>query len=176
MSNKSIKSPYGIISVASNRAIFLIKLTSCLLCLLLIAGCQKPQAYDSQGHLVRIADFRGKWVLINYWATWCNACMAEISILNKLATAYSDKVVVLGVNYDHLDNSALAELREEYEVKYRFFSNFPMEKYGVEEIADIPVTFIINPEGNLVQTLHGAQTLEKFQSLLSLPPTKYFNG
>jgi thiol-disulfide isomerase/thioredoxin len=168
--------PYYLIRVASSREFFLIKLVSCLFCLLLISGCQKPQAYDSQGRLVRITDFRGKWVIINYWATWCSSCMAEIPTLNKLATYYADKVVVFGVNYDRLANPILEELREEYQVSYRFFSEFPMEKYGVKEITDIPVTFIISPEGNLVQTLHGTQTLERFQTLLSLPPMKYFNG
>lgn len=138
----------------------------------LVAGC-KPDAVDSTGHAINISDYRGKWVVINYWATWCGPCISEIPTLNKLSQSYKNQVVVLGVNADNLDDAQLQRLAEEYGVTYAFLGKFPMEKWGISQIPTIPVTFVIDPKGNLVKTLQGPQTFENFQSLLHLPALTY---
>ena len=55
---------------------------------------------DLQGKVWRLADLRGKAVLINFWATWCEPCQAEMPSLQALAQAYGpEKLVVLAVNF-----------------------------------------------------------------------------
>jgi thiol-disulfide isomerase/thioredoxin len=137
----------------------------------LLTGCA-PDAVDIYGRPIRISDYRGKWVVINYWATWCSPCIAEIPDLNKLARYYKGKVVVLGVNISNLTNQELKDLREDYEVEYPFLSHFPIEKWG-GEYENIPVTYILNPKGKLYQTLTGPQTLANFQAIMNLPPITY---
>src|SRR5262245_56226241 len=84
-----------------------------------LSGCA-PDSVDAYGHPIRISNYRGKWVVINYWATWCTSCVSEIPALNDLAKYYQDKVVVLGVNVDDLSNQTLRNLGRDYRVKYPF--------------------------------------------------------
>jgi thiol-disulfide isomerase/thioredoxin len=138
---------------------------------MLICACA-PDAVDSHGRPIRISDYQGKWVVINYWATWCGPCIQEIPDLNKLAKYYRDKVVVLGVNFDQLNNAILNDLAQEYGVSYLFLSRFPIEKWS-EKPVTIPVTYILDPHGKLFKILKGPQKIENFQSLMSLPPINY---
>jgi thiol-disulfide isomerase/thioredoxin len=59
---------------------------------------------DLRGNLVRLSDFRGKVVLINFWATWCSACLTEIGDLNALQKRLGDRLVILGIALDGVPN------------------------------------------------------------------------
>jgi thiol-disulfide isomerase/thioredoxin len=65
-------------------------------------GTQAPEfsLRDSNGKLVALSDFRGRKVMINFWATWCPPCVEEMPMLDALATARSDDLVVLGIAED----------------------------------------------------------------------------
>ncbi|MBA2653685.1 MAG: TlpA family protein disulfide reductase [Gammaproteobacteria bacterium] len=139
--------------------------------LIFFEGCT-PDALDIYGRPIRISDYRGKWIVINYWATWCVPCIQEIPELNKLAKYYKHKVIVLGVNVDNLSDSVLRNLSQGYQVNYPFLSSFPIEKWGGKP-DDLPVTYIIDPHGKLSHTLHGPQKLENFQAVMSLPAVTY---
>jgi thiol-disulfide isomerase/thioredoxin len=137
----------------------------------LLFGC-KPDAVDSYGRPIRMSDYKGKWVVISYWATWCPTCIREIPELIKLKTYYP-QVIILGVNPDNLDNKVLRDFAEEYDVNYPFLSHFPIEDWSGKTTSELPVTYIISPEGKLYQTLLGPQTLANFQSVMHLPPVTY---
>jgi thiol-disulfide isomerase/thioredoxin len=137
----------------------------------LVSGCA-PDSIDDYGHPIRISDYRGKWVVINYWATWCNPCIREIPALNDLAKYYKDKVVVLGVNVDNLSNQILRNLGQDYRVKYPFLRAFPIQRWGGKP-QSIPVTYILDPKGRLYKTLTGPQTLANFQAAMNLPSITY---
>ena len=59
---------------------------------------------DLRGNVVHLSDFRGKVVLVNFWATWCSACFTEIGALNALQKRLGDRVVVLGIALDGVPN------------------------------------------------------------------------
>jgi len=143
-----------------------------ILAILILAGCH-PDAVDSAGRSISLSDYKGRWVVINYWTTWCAPCIAENPDLVKLAKYYSAQVVVLGVNLDHLDNRVLQDLRQKYRINYPLLGSFPIEKFGAAQPTSLPITFIFNPEGKLYTTLSGQQTLTNFQAVLSLPPITY---
>ncbi|HZI95052.1 MAG TPA: TlpA disulfide reductase family protein, partial [Patescibacteria group bacterium] len=54
--------------------------------------------YDLKGHQVLLESFRGKPVLLHFWATWCQHCRTEMPLLEQTARAHAGKLVVLGVN------------------------------------------------------------------------------
>jgi thiol-disulfide isomerase/thioredoxin len=60
---------------------------------------------DLNGKLVRLSDFRGKVVLLNFWATWCTACLAEIPELIELQQKYSSRIIVCGISLDGVSDS-----------------------------------------------------------------------
>ena len=54
--------------------------------------------YDAEGNAVKLSDFSGKPVVINFWATWCGYCVQEMPAFEKIAAEYSDKVVFMMIN------------------------------------------------------------------------------
>lgn len=54
--------------------------------------------YDAEGNAVKLSDFSGKPVVINFWATWCGYCVREMPAFEKIATEYSDEVVFMMIN------------------------------------------------------------------------------
>lgn len=58
-----------------------------------------------EGRLVRLSDFRGKVVLMNFWTTWCSACVGEMPALVALQKKHGDKLVILGVSLDYVPDS-----------------------------------------------------------------------
>lgn len=142
-----------------------------LLLTCLLTGCG-PDAVDIYGRQIRMSNYRGRWVIVNYWATWCAPCITEINELIKLKQSYP-QVVILGVNPDSLDKDVLVQLAQEYGVNYDWLSSFPIESYGGKTPSQLPVTYIFSPSGKLYQTLSGPQTVANFQSVMNLPPITY---
>jgi len=60
---------------------------------------------DQRGRLIRLSSFRGQVVVLNFWTTWCTACVGEIPALVALQRQYSDRVVILGVSLDYVPDS-----------------------------------------------------------------------
>ncbi len=131
--------------------------TACLALLLLLAGCQPPAG--PVGNAALLESLRGQWVVINYWAKWCKPCIEEIPELNALDREHDD-ITVLGVNYDGATGEDLATQLRELRVAFPTLEQDPAELLGQPRPSVLPTTFIINPEGALVQALIGPQTLE----------------
>lgn len=123
---------------------------------------------DLDGKTVNLSDYKGKWVVVNYWATWCPPCVVEIPELVAFHEANKDKnAVVIGVNHqdDPVDHvKAFADER---------FINYPVvRKPGVLSngtpfgaLKGLPTTYMINPEGEVIAARTGLvdqQLLENF--------------
>jgi len=58
---------------------------------------------DTQGHIHHLADYRGKWVLVNFWATWCAPCLEELPSLSALYNAHKDTdLIVIALQWNTL--------------------------------------------------------------------------
>jgi thiol-disulfide isomerase/thioredoxin len=134
----------------------------------LTACSTKPGAsfVTSQSKTITLASLKGKWVFVNYWADWCKPCIKEMPALEKLAEQNKNNVVVVGVNFDELDNASLNKSAKRFGVTYALTSHFPIQQFGVKDIETIPVTFVFNPEGKLVKTLDGPKSLTDFTKVL----------
>ena len=130
------------------------------LCLVLLAGCEQPdgQLLDASGAAqgFNFDQWRGQWVLINYWAEWCAPCRREIPELNELDQR-SD-VQVLGVNFDGLQGDKLAQVVSKMQVQFPTLLSDPGPRFAVTRPTVLPVTLLIGPDGELRKTLRGPQT------------------
>ena len=117
-----------------------------------LTGCQSDKT-------VAIDNYRGQWVVVNYWAEWCKPCIKEIPELNDLNSQNAD-VTVLGVNFDGAVGDELARQLDELKVAFETLPYDPSAELGIERPRALPTTVIISPEGDLKEVLIGPQTQE----------------
>lgn len=107
---------------------------------------------DLDGNTVSFADLKGKVVLVNYWATWCPPCRAEIPDLVKLQDKYRDKLVILGISED--EDATPQEVKAfavAQKMNYPVIMNTPELSKSFKGVSALPTTFVIDPEGKIRQ-------------------------
>ena len=134
----------------------------------LFFSCSKPDLRVFEGDNVFLSDLKGKWIIFNYWADWCPPCIKEIPELNNLQRNYSNKLKVFLINFDMLEGEELNQQLKKFNVKVDSLLSDPSAIYKWVIPENLPVTFIINKNGDLEHTLVGPQTEEEIISLLSL--------
>lgn len=133
----------------------------------LLAGCTEEYGIDQHGQKVTAASLDGQWLLINYWATWCAPCRAEIGELNQLARQLQGQPVsVLGVNFDGLQGAELSKASADLGIAYRVLAEDPAARWQLPRAEVLPVTYIVGPEGVLRERLLGEQTAAGLQARL----------
>lgn len=124
---------------------------------------------DMSGQKISFSDLQGKWVLINYWASWCQPCIDEISELNHFYEKNKkNNVALFAVNYEALPVDMQQQLIKQFDIKYPSLQQDPARALRLGNIRGVPVTFIFNPQGQLSDTLYGGQTAESLKEALAL--------
>ena len=122
-------------------------------------------AQGIDGKSVSLSDFRGKWVIVNYWATWCPPCLDEIPELVALHEANSGKLVVLGVAYEEVNSDYLKEFVESHLMSYPVVRMDPVPVTKLGPVMGLPTTYIISPQGERMARQEGPVTqvaIEKY--------------
>ena len=125
---------------------------------LLLASCQQPEFFDTQGRGYQYTDLEGKWLIINYWATWCGPCIKEIPELNKIAHEHDDELNVFGVNFDQPDPEDMQAQVNKMGIEFPVFVTDPAAKLGYAVPDVLPTTYVFSRDGALHATLIGPQT------------------
>lgn len=122
------------------------------------------------GETVKLSDFIGKKVIINFWTTWCPPCQEEIPELQKFyAESMNDEeVVLLGLNItsDDLGIDVIHQFKEYYGITYPILLDEKREITNSYEILTIPTTFIVDEKGNLEKQIIGPLTNEMLNELI----------
>ena len=134
--------------------------------MLLLTACSQPDFLDVEGNGIQKADLDKKWLIINYWATWCAPCRAEIPELNELSVEQKEKLNLLGVNFDQSPMSKLPQEVRQMKIEFPVFQVDPAERFGIKVPEVLPTTYIFSPGGQLVKTLVGPQTKESLLSII----------
>lgn len=140
--------------------------TICIYLLCVTATHAGSMLQDMDGHQVSLSSLRGKWVLINYWASWCQTCIDEIPELNRF---YADNknIALFAVNYDALSLHMQQQLITQFNIRYPSLQQDPAKILKLGDIRGVPVTFIFNPQGELTNTLYGGQTSESLYEAIA---------
>lgn len=122
---------------------------------------------DNQGNEIALSSLKGKWVYINYWASWCPTCLDEIPEFNRFYKANKKQEFALyAVNFDGLSEAKQNALSRRFKISYPSLLRDPSDALHLGDIRGIPVTFVINPQGELVKTLYGGQTAKSLQEVM----------
>jgi thiol-disulfide isomerase/thioredoxin len=107
---------------------------------------------DLSGKRLAFADLRGKVVLVNFWATWCPPCRAEIPDLIKLQDKYRDKLVILGISEDEeISPQEVKAFADAQKMNYVVAMSTPEISKIFKGVSALPTTFVIDPDGKIQQ-------------------------
>lgn len=128
--------------------------------------------HDLDGNLWRLDERRGRVVMVNYWATWCPPCRAEMPGLVRLANDYrAADLEVVGISFDE-DAGAIRSFIEEYKVPYPIL--LPIDKMNHTLVVEVlPTTVLYDRQGRVAKLYTGAVSEAVFradvESLLGEP-------
>lgn len=106
------------------------------------------------GQDVSLSDYRGKWVLLNFWASWCEPCRAEAPAIEEFSRRNRGDVVVIGM--DSKENTPDAEdFAHEYGLSYLLLHDGPGELMGDYNVKGLPESFLIDPDGKIAYIYRG---------------------
>lgn len=122
---------------------------------------------DLNGEIVRLSDYSGKVVFVNFWATWCPPCRAEIPYFIELISEYGeDGFVVLGIDLDPRDFSKVPDFVKKQGINYPVL----YDNKGISDlyggIQYIPTTFVVNRNGKIVEQIQGSRPKADFERIL----------
>jgi len=123
---------------------------------------------DMNGKMHALADYRGKWIIVNYWATWCPPCQEEIPDLVSFHESHKDEdAVVLGINYEDVGKEQLAAFVDSFMISYPILRSEPQASTPLGSIPGLPTTYIIAPDGSPVARQVGPVTKKQLDDYIA---------
>lgn len=104
------------------------------------------------GEAITLSDLRGQWVLLNFWATWCPPCVAEMPYLQRLAD--DSNIAVLGVNF-HESPAAVNRFLTDHAITFPILMNPDQVTIIFYQARSLPRTILINPDGLIALRIIG---------------------
>ena len=127
---------------------------------------------DTTGKSHTLAGYKGKWVLVNYWATWCPPCLEEIPDLIALHENKKNNLVVIGVAMDYRNAKQVTDFADGLLVEYPIVLGTPQVVSQIGPVQGLPTTYLFNPEGKMVAQQVGLITRAAVESYIAGKPSR----
>ena len=120
-----------------------------------------------QGKRIQLSDYRGKWVLVNFWATWCPPCREEMPDLAKLHLAHKDRdLVVIGVAMDEAVPERVMRFVERHHVPYPIVLGDAAQAEQIGSVEVLPTSYLYDPAGKLRSYQQGVITSDSVEAYI----------
>jgi peroxiredoxin len=120
---------------------------------------------DADGRTVRLSDYKGKVVLLNFWATWCHPCRMEIPWFIELEKENKDRgFAVIGISMDEEGWDAVKPFQKELRVNYRMLMGTDMVAHLFGGVDALPTSFILDRQGRIASTHVGLASKSDYEN------------
>ncbi len=124
---------------------------------------------DTNGNIHTDESTKGKYLVVNFWATWCPPCLKEIPAFVEFYEKNIDTVLILGLDYEQANKKAIEDFTDTFMVSYPII--LFDEKNGPQfadfgEVFGMPTTYVYNPEGMLVDFKMGEMDIESLEEAI----------
>jgi thiol-disulfide isomerase/thioredoxin len=147
---------------------------NCLLVILLFSIIKISYAADdfilkdTTGTKHTLSQYKGKWVIVNYWATWCPPCLEEVPDLVAMYDKHRNKnVMVFGVAFDYESSQDVAHYVDDMLMSYPIVLGDDAVRQQIGNSEVLPTTYIYNPQGRLIKTKRGIVTKKYLEAIIS---------
>ena len=141
-----------------------------LILLLLFAGSANAFDYqleDLDGKLHRASEHKGKFLVINFWATWCEPCIYEMPELEKFHRENRDRAAVWGVTFESTEKQKIIEFVDRLGVTFPILGHGQDPKTGYATVTVLPTTLIVDREGLFLHKFEGPITAVDIEQILN---------
>lgn len=130
-----------------------------------LLSCSQPSDFSyNNGNNGSFNEFKGQWLVINYWAEWCKPCIKEIPELN--AVAIHPNINVIGINFDAMDAAKEHEIMQKLHIEYPVVKGDFHLHYHYDMPVALPTSIVINPQGKVVKVLLGPQSQADIEKIV----------
>jgi thiol-disulfide isomerase/thioredoxin len=109
----------------------------------------------------------GKWVIVNYWATWCSPCLKELPDISAYVAAHKDKVAAIGLDFEDSDKADIEKFLKAHPLSYPValvdIDNPPKD---FDTPKGLPNTYVIAPDGHVAKAFMGPITAKDLDSVI----------
>lgn len=124
---------------------------------------------DAQGNTVRLSAYKGKVVLLDFWATWCTPCKASMPWMNELSKKYAgDGLVVIGVSMDREGWQVIKPFTEKLQITYPILLGTPRVAYLYGDVDSLPLAFFVDRSQRVAAIHLGAASRKDFEKTIRL--------
>ncbi len=123
-----------------------------------------------ENETIKSKQLNGKYLLVNFWATWCPPCIKEIPVFNKLYEKYKDKFEIVAVLYEkNKDKKELDEFIKKYDIKFPVVvgdENFRLAKY-FNDVKKVPESYLYDTQGKYIRSYIGEVNPKSLEIILN---------
>jgi len=148
------------------------------LCALLLAVCAAPASAATattpslnvttlDGKNFDLSKQNGKWVIVNYWATWCSPCLKELPDISAYVTAHKDTVAAIGLAFEDSDKADIEKYLGAHPISYPVAQIDVMEPpKDFDTPKGLPNTYVIAPDGHVAKAFTGPITAKDLDAVI----------